>query len=124
MAYSLVGFMLSLEAAADLSSSQYCAVNVDTSGEAALPSAGGRIIGVLQNDPTAGKEATIQIAGVSKMILAGTVAAGDWVKVDAAGKAVATAVAGDEVVGICLVGGAVGNTGSVLLLGPGFVTLP
>lgn len=124
MAYNLLGFMMTLEAAQDLSSSQYCAVNIDTNGKAALPSAGGRIVGVVQNDPTSGKETTIQIAGVTKMIAAGAVNLGDYVKVDAAGKAVATSTAADKTVGICVVAGTgAGQTISVLLFGPGFTTI-
>lgn len=125
MAYNLVGFTLTLEAAADLSSSQYCAVNVDGNGKAALPSVGGRIVGVLQNDPTSGKEATIQFLGATKMVAAGAITAGAWVKVDATGKAVSTSTATDEVVGICLTAaGGANELATILLIGPGFVTLP
>ena len=124
MATENISLKHTLVAAADLSSSQYCAVDIDTNGKAALPSAGGRAIGVLQNDPISGAEATIALFGVTKMILGGTVAKGDFVKVDAAGKAVATSTATDKVVGICVEGGASGNTGSVLLLGPGYLVLP
>ena len=57
---------ISLVAAADLSSSQYYFVAVDSNGQAALTGDDGNPIGVLQNKPTAGQAATVCIAGVTK----------------------------------------------------------
>lgn len=53
----------SLPAAADLSSSQYCGVVINTSGEFALAGAGAVIHGVLQNLPTAGQQARAELCG-------------------------------------------------------------
>jgi hypothetical protein len=119
--------LASAPADVDLSASQYCGVNLNSTGELVLPSAGGAIIGVLQNDPdVAGKAGTYQMRDISPMKLGGTVAAGDFVKVDSSGRAV-TASAGDvaagAAIGKCLLGGAVNNIGEVQLfnLGAGFV---
>lgn len=103
----------------DLSSSQFCGVTLNSSGNLALPSAGAAIIGVLCNDPTSGKAGTYQSIGVTPMKLGGTVAVGDRVKVDSSGRAV-TASAADLLAGSCIgwcrVGGAVNNIGEVQLM--------
>lgn len=110
----------------DLSASQYCGVTLNSSGKLALPSAGGFICGVLQNDPDAADKAgTYQNRDITPMKLGGTVAKGDFVKVDSSGRAV-TASAGDvaagSAVGICRIGGDANNIGEVQLtnLGAGF----
>lgn len=55
-------------AAADLSSSQYCFVALTTSGTVELADAAGdKVVGVLQNAPTAGKMATVRVSGISKV---------------------------------------------------------
>jgi hypothetical protein len=99
----------------DLSASQYCGVDLNTDGELVLPTAGGAIVGVLQNDPAAaGRSGSYQYFGITKM------------KVDSAGRAV-TASAGDvalgAAIGKCRVGGAINNIGEIQLmnLGVGFV---
>lgn len=113
----------------DLSASQYCGVALNSTGELVLPSAGGSIVGVLQNDPAAaGSAGTYQHTGITVMKLGGTVAKGDYVKVDSSGRAVA-ASAGDvgagAAIGICRIGGAVNNFGEIQLtnLGQGFATV-
>jgi hypothetical protein len=45
----------SIEAGVDLSSSQYCAVTLGSTGKLALPSAGGSAIGILYTAPISGK---------------------------------------------------------------------
>lgn len=122
MAFEQPGFSYSRVAAADLSASQFCAVVIDSAGKAALP-AGSTvpIAGVLQNKPVAAAEASIVADGITKVIFSGTVAAGDHVMVDSAGKFKTAATTGNVRVGVCLLGGASGETGSVLLLYRGLV---
>ena len=70
MAYEVNNYTLriTLEAAADLSSSQYCFVKLDSNGKAALCSAAtDKPIGVLQNQPIAGKEASVLVEGGTKI---------------------------------------------------------
>jgi hypothetical protein len=93
MSFQQNGVDISLVAAADLSSSQFLAVKVDSAGKAALAGAGEFAIGVLQNKPTAGQAATVRISGVTKMVAAGTFNPGVFVTADAASKAT-TATAG------------------------------
>lgn len=75
-------------AAGDLSALQYHCVKDNGSGAAAAIAANTDVpIGILQNEPNAaGKSATIAVEGVAKGILGGTVAKGDHVGPDAAGK--------------------------------------
>lgn len=87
------GTDITLLAAADLSSSQYLAVVLGTSGITVASAAGADVIGILQNDPPDGQAATVRVAGITKWIAGGTIARGARVASDAAGKA-KTAVAG------------------------------
>ena len=63
------------------------------------------------------KDGTVEVAisGIAEVILGGTVAAGNYVAADANGDAVAASTAKDEVVGFCVVGGADGDIGEVLI---------
>jgi hypothetical protein len=70
MAYEINNYSLriTLKAAADLSGAQYCFVKLDSSGNAALCTAAtDKPIGVLQNQPIAGKEASILVEGGTKI---------------------------------------------------------
>jgi len=60
---------IALEAAEDLSSYQYHFVTLDSSGNVQLLNAAGdTVIGVLQNAPKSGEEATVRVLGVSKVV--------------------------------------------------------
>lgn len=119
MAYEAPGaFKLSFVAGADLRTSQNCFVNLDTTAagcKIALPSAGARAIGVLQNKPNSGEVGEVVTFGIAKVVVAtGGVTAGDNVKVLADGK-VTTVTTGTFVVGIALATGVAGVTVPVLL---------
>ena len=115
MATENVGFILSLAASADLSTKQYLAIDVDSSGEAAVAGAAGAIAGILLNKPdAAGKAASVQTDRICKFY-AGTagVSAGDALEVEAGGKLIT--LAAGESVGVCLMDTAADGIGSVLL---------
>lgn len=107
---------ISIPAAGDLSAGQFRFVNVDGNGRAALvASAGGRGVGVLQDDPAAiDRPACVAVAGRAKVVAGDTVTAGDNVQSDANGAAI-TAASGDYILGIALTGGASGELIEVLL---------
>jgi len=66
MAREIPGFTIPLEASADLSASQFCAVISDANGRAAVAGAGVHIIGVLQNKPASlGAESSVMVDGVT-----------------------------------------------------------
>lgn len=108
--------VVSLPANADLSTKRYYIVDINSSGKVVTQSsAGGRAVGVLNNKPSAADEAAaVQIGGVAKVILGGTVTAGDNVQSDANGKGI-TAASGDSVLGIALTSGVSGDIVNVLI---------
>lgn len=103
MAYENTPEMITVPAAADLSTHQYKLMTLNSSGQAALGNATNLIVGVLQNKPTAaGQAATLCWAGVSKVVAAGVITAGARVTSDANGLAIAATTAGDAVIGVAL----------------------
>lgn len=75
----------SLTSGADLSARQFCAVTLG-SGGLTLPSAGGSVLGILQNVPAAATGSACHVAvGFVKGIAAGSITKGDFLKVDTSG---------------------------------------
>lgn len=90
MAYEIAGYAvrITLPAAADLSAKQYYFVKVNSSGQAALCSAAtDKPIGVLQNTPKSGEEASILVVGGTKVIASASLDEGTLIGTTAAGKA-------------------------------------
>lgn len=86
----------------DLSSAQFKFVTLESDGQVDLAdSAGENAIGVLLNQPTAGKAATVAVSGKVMVTSGGTIAAGAQIQTDASGDAL-TAAAGDVVLGYAL----------------------
>jgi hypothetical protein len=86
----------SLLASGDLSTKQFYAVKIDTSGNIALTSTGECAVGILYSKPSAAAAiAMVKVLNGTKCkaIAGGTVTAGDFLKSDSAGKLV-TAVKG------------------------------
>jgi hypothetical protein len=84
---------LHILAGADLSSSQYFFVKLDTATAAVVAGAGENAIGVLQNAPASGAVAIIRTQGLSKVIAGDAVVIGVAVASNAAGKAVTATLA-------------------------------
>lgn len=102
---------------ADLSSSQYLGVVLNSSAKAAVAGVGTRIVGVLQNKPKTTDTAQVRVMGVTKMVAGGTVAAGDPVCVNASGQAItAVAASGNYIVGTAEEAGVVNQIITVLLM--------
>jgi len=71
MAYEIANnaVKITLKAGADLSAKQYFFVKINSSGDAVLCSAAtDKPIGVLQNDPASGEEASIVVVGGTKLV--------------------------------------------------------
>lgn len=84
----------SYDAAADLRTSQYLCMVRNTAGQVALSGAGGKVIGILQNEPNTGEAAAVAQSGSSRVVSNGSGTAideGDWLKSDGSGKAVKAA---------------------------------
>jgi len=107
-----IGFMT---AAADYSAKQYYAVYVSANGVVTVQtSAGGSVLGILQNDPISGGICDIAVIGVSKVKAGGTLAAGDPIQVHTDGTII-KALTGDISIGTVLIGCASGSFATVLL---------
>lgn len=108
---------LSFEADADLSAAQWKFVELSADGQAMLVNgAGQRILGVLQNDPSAaGRDAEVAVSGRVKVITgAGGLAPGNEVMSTAAGLAVVATTA-LHIVGLALTTAAAGELCEILL---------
>jgi len=96
---------------------QFQLVTVNSAGKAATPALGARIIGVLvssgTNSSTEDVAATIQIAGIAKVLAAGsTLSAGDTYTANASGYA--RPATSTQYVGGLVVDGSSGSTGRII----------
>lgn len=90
-----------LIAGVSYASGQYRACAINSSGLAVLPSAGGRIAGIVQNKPASGAAARVAKSGISKMEASAAIAAGAKVMVAADGRGL-TATSTNMVIGTAL----------------------
>jgi len=112
------GKIVSIPAGADLSSSKYLGVKLNTSSQVIDMAATADIcMGILQNEPVTGEAASVALVnggGISKIYLSGTLAAGALVRADENGQAAADAATNYNI-GQLLTGGAVDELGEVIL---------
>ncbi len=111
MSQFVKGFTKTLTSAADLSAKAGYIVKLDASGNLDLAAAATNlIVGVLEsNDGGSGATGVYQFLGTVKVKLGGTVAIGDFVTADSAGKGVATTSDHAVVVGRALEAGVAGD---------------
>lgn len=106
---------ITLEAAADLSGSQYHLVVCDSNGLAALAGDGAtNVIGVLQNKPGQGEAAAVMVVGVTKVVASAAITAGDQLASTANADVETAATTGDGLVGVALT--AAGGAGEVITM--------
>ena len=88
MAFELPGYAFSRVAGEDLSDHQYRFVKLDGSGNVVKVTAiTDEPVGVLQNDPGSGEEATILATGISKLVADSAISIGDELGTSADGEA-------------------------------------
>ncbi len=111
MAFENLGKCVTLPANTDLSASQYCFVDVNSSGKVAVAGDGADSIGVLQDDPAAAdRGACVMVgSGITKVKTGGTCTAGSWAASDSTGRAV-NAISGDQILGQFLEDNTTANT--------------
>lgn len=103
-----------LKAAADYSSNQFYAVNIDANGDWELADALGQAIdGVICEPAASGLALGVDISGVVKGVASAAITAGDSLSVAASGK-FKTAASGETIVGIAQ--SAAGADGEVISL--------
>lgn len=97
----------------DLSSSQYLGVVFQSDGTLAVNStAGGKIDGILVDDPTDGLQGTYQVRDVAKVKCGAAVAQGAELQCTAAGKFITAATTGHSIVAKALEAGS--GDGSII----------
>lgn len=103
MSQQIAAFEKTLVAGEDMTAKQFYIVQLDATGKAEVAEgATDLILGVLQNKPNTGEAALYRFLGTAKVIAGGSVAIGDWVTTDSAGKAVATTTDGNITIGRAL----------------------
>lgn len=109
MAQYTLGDPVSFKAAANLSSSQFCAVKISAADTVNLAGDGEDCIGVLQNKPgAAGRGAEVRTYGPTKGKAGGTCTAGGNAGIDSSGRFV-NAASGDFIVGTFITGTTTAN---------------
>ena len=99
---------LTMIASEDLSTSQYKILSVSGDNTVALRvAAGAGVLGILDNKPENGENATVVVAGLTRCMAGGTVAAGSWISVTASGTGLAT-TSGQYILGKSITGVASG----------------
>ena len=100
MSQSTRDFERSAVAGEALTAKQFYIVQLDATGKIEVAEgATDLVVGVLQNAPDTGEQATYRFLGTTKVIAGGTIAIGDWVTTDSSGKAVATTTDGNITIG-------------------------
>lgn len=89
MAYEISNYAvrITLEAGEDLSTKQYRFVKISSGKAVACDAATDAPIGVLQNDPTSGEDASIVVVGGTKIVSSASISAGVKIGTNNAGKA-------------------------------------
>lgn len=114
-----------LQAGGDLSGKQFCYAKFSADNTlVAAAAATDKIVGVIQNKPLAGEAVDLAILGKCKILLGGTVAAGDYLTSDANGNAIKATSAdavtfgqaceagvAADLIGLLIPGGAAAGTG-------------
>ncbi len=125
---AMPGDISSYDVEGDLSTYEYCAVELDTARERTVKAYdGGLPVGLLTNKPVETATSTnfslvalVQWRGKGLLKAgSGGLAAGDWVKITTGGVGIkATPTAGDVIFGQCEVGAVEGLPATVRLVGP------
>ena len=107
MAADQSNLLVTVPAGADLSAKQFYCADIDNTGSAVVQtSAGGRVVGVIYNNPTSGQACALAVTGKVKVMAGAAIATiGSSVKVDATGRVIAVSagdVAGDLAFGVTL----------------------
>lgn len=98
----------------DLSSSQYCFVKLTSTGVALCTAITDIPYGILQNNPIQGQNATVRVAGMSKLKMGGTVTKGQTISTSATSLGIVAATTSYQI-GFCEVGANNGEIGSIMI---------
>ena len=107
---------------ADNAITQYAIVKVTSTGCDVATADTDKVIGICQNAPAAGEQAVIRFIGTSKLVSAGSIAAGDRIVATTAGKGTTTTTDKKSIVGMALQAGTTSGDICEVLLTPGVTT--
>lgn len=111
---------LGMVASEDLSTAQYKILNVSGADTVALRvAAGAGVLGVLNNKPQNGENATVVVGGLTRCFAGGTITAGSWISVTASGTGLA-ATSGQYILGKSITGVASGGLFKLLVQHNGY----
>ena len=111
---------LSIIAREDLSDAKYKILNVhDANGVKLRVAAGAGVLGVLDNKPKSGENATVVVAGLTRCFAGATITAGSFITVTASGTATAVA-SGQYMLGKAITGCASGSNFQLLIQHNGY----
>lgn len=111
---------IGMVAGEDLSTAQYKILNVSAANTVKLRvSAGAGVLGVLNNKPQNGENATVVVGGLTRCFAGGTVAAGSWISATASGTGLAT-TSGQYILGKSITGVASGGYFQLLVQHNGY----
>lgn len=113
----------SFQAAADLSSNQFCIVKSTGAGLASLCTGSSMGVagplGVLQNAPTSNHAASVRLLGRTKLSASAAIAIGDWVTSSTGGQGVTATSTGEKVIGVAVTAStAAGQLIDIFMFGP------
>ena len=113
-------FYETMVAREDLSDAQYKILNVhDANGVKLRVAAGAGVLGVLDNKPKSGENATVVVAGLTRCFAGATITAGSWITVTASGTAT-SATSGQYILGKSITGCASGSNFQLLIQHNGY----
>lgn len=100
-----------LTATGDLSGKQYYVVALASTARTVKVASGATAanIGILDNDPVAGQEASVIGGGMAKALAGGNISAGAMVTANSTGVCIATTTAGNKVIGKAVTGASAGQ---------------
>lgn len=98
-----------LTAVVDLSAKQYHVVALASTARTVKAATGAAVIGILDNDPVAGQEASVIGAGMAKAYAGGNITPGAFVTANSTAQCVVTTTAAAKVVGRAITGASSGQ---------------
>lgn len=125
MAWEIPGLLVPFKAGEDLSTSQFCVVRLNASGDIVKAVHDAPAVGVLQDAPLPGQAGSVMVYGISKVKVAGAVGVGARLAAhnDGSGR-VSIASSGSYVIGIALEPATSAGQVITALIFPGFYALP
>lgn len=103
------------EAAVSFVGKKFFGVKIDGTGKADLSVAGNVVVGIMQDEPTAGRHGAVVLSGPSYGVAGAAVNAGDLLKTDAAGKLIPVTTNNDYFVGQAMEDGVLNDQVSIFV---------